>query len=821
MRIVLKLGARFAHVWHTSLQDVRYGVRSLISQPLFTGMATLALVAGIGLNTSLFTVVNAILFKPWAVPEADRMVRLHMAHPRLGYTGFSVAMSRQLDASSRTLDGAFAWQTNSVVLDDAETNAPPANAVFVSGNYFDVLRVGMAFGRPFSADEDVTGSPVPVVVLSHALWTQRYGADLAILGRTIAIDGVDFMVIGVARRDFPGTSSGRSDLWAPLASLALARPGDVNVQSLLASEAHCCSEVAARLAPDATREQAQAELNALFRQYAPPALFQQFAQFAPDVRAETFGVVMTGTALLARPDGQRQAALIVGLLLAAVVSILLLACANVSNLLLARAAARQREIGVRLAIGASRSRVVRQLITESALLALAVSIIAVALAYVLPDLIFRFIGERPPSALRFDPDLTVLGYSLGLGLLAAVAFGMAPALRGTRVALSDAMKQQAMHASPRLPLRGVLLGVQVAVSVMLLVGAGLLLRGLERAQGADPGFRTEDVTAIRVQLPVNSYDPARRRSFFDDLLGQLQAQAGAQRVGATALLPLGEGSNYAGFNPTGPGDAQPSVLSHSVNSAFFDVLGIPVITGRAFVPGDRPGSVVVINETLARLYWPDGDAVGQTAAIGTATVEVIGIVRDAQLNRLGPPQPTFFGPFVGGASSVLVVPAALAAQAIATVRRNEPRAVVEERPLGTQFQSALGDSRGAARIAAALGALALLLATIGVYGVIAYSVEQSRRDIGVRMALGARPAEVVATLLRRNLGALLGGVGAGVLLAALASAVLQSEFYGVEALDPAAYAAVLALVLLAGATASVVPALRATRMNAVEVLRDE
>jgi hypothetical protein len=346
------------------------------------------------------------------------------------------------------------------------------------------------------------------------------------------------------------------------------------------------------------------------------------------------------------------------------------------------------------------------------------------------------------------------------------------------------------------------------------------VRGLERAQGVDPGFRTDGVTALQVRLPVNEYDAARRQSFFADLLGRLEAQG--VRVGVTELLPLAGYSFVAGFRPTGQPDDQPSVLRHSVNDTFFDVLGIPLVAGRLLERGDRPGSVIVVNEALARRYWPGGNAVGQTASIvPTGTAEVVGVVRDAQLNVLGPPQPAFFAPAADGAGSVLVVPSDVAPRVVATVRAGESRAVIDERPMAAQFQNALGDSRGAARVAAALGALALLLATIGVYGVIAYSVEQGRREIGVRLALGARPTEIVATLLRRNAGALLGGAGAGLLLAGFASVVLRSEFYGVEAVDPATYVAVLGLIVLAGAAATALPALRATRLNAVDALRNE
>jgi predicted lysophospholipase L1 biosynthesis ABC-type transport system permease subunit len=258
-----------------------------------------------------------------------------------------------------------------------------------------------------------------------------------------------------------------------------------------------------------------------------------------------------------------------------------------------------------------------------------------------------------------------------------------------------------------------------------------------------------------------------------------------------------------------------------VNTGFFEVLGIPIVAGRSFFPTDRPGQVVIVNETLARRFWPGQSAVGQSLVIGNNTAEIVGIARDAQLNTLEPQQPMFFGPFVGNATSALLVPDALAAQVAAVVTRNEPRALTTPQRMPDRFRAALGDSLGAARIASALGLLALLLTAIGVYGVIAYSVEQSRKEIGVRLALGARAVEVVAMVLRRNSRAVLGGIGVGALIAAGASAILQSEFYGVAPLDPLTYAGVLALILSACAAASVIPALRATRTDPVNVLHHD
>lgn len=812
------IGRSASHFLETLHQDVRYGARSLLSQPLFTTVALLALVAGIGLNTALFTVINAAFFKPWDVPETDRVVRLHVSHPRLGYTGFSIAGARELDANSDSLDGLIVWRPTSVVLDDA-VDAATSNAVFASGNYFDVLRTPMTVGRPFSAADDVSGDPVAIAVLSHALWTARYGADPTVVGRQISVDGVAFTVIGVVGRDFEGTG-GRMDLWIPLSALALARPGDANVEAVLTSPTYCCSEAAARLANGVTREQARAELDVLFRQITPPELFAQFRQFTSDTGAESFGIALSGTARLARPDHAAQAAAIVWLLFGAVVAVLLLACANVSNLLLARAAARQREIAVRLAIGAARRRLLRQLLTESLLLSAAACAISLLLAYVLPDLLFALIGADVPGALRLTPDLSVLTYCAVVGLLSAVAFGTVPALRGTDVAVGEAMKQHAQHASPRFPLRGALLATQVAVSVTLLIGASLLLRGLDRAQSADPGFWTDGITVVDVRLPVNDYDAARLEVFFAGVLEQLRNDAPGQPVGVTGRAPLASGSNWAGIRATGQGDFQ-SAIWHAVNAEFFDVLGIPVVAGRNFLPSDRPGQAVIVNETLARRYWPEQSAVGQTLSIGETPVEIVGIVRDAQLNTLEPQQPMFFGPFAGGATSALLVPDSLAPRVAAIIARSEPRAIATQLAMQERFRTALGDSVGAARIASALGLLALLLTTIGVYGVIAYSVERSRKEIGVRLALGARAGQVVGLVLRRNSRAVLGGIGIGVLAAAAASAILQAEFYGVEPLDPLTYGGVLALIAAACAAASAVPALRATRTDPVSVLHDE
>jgi len=514
-------------------QDLRYAARSLLSQPGFTFMALVALVLGIGLNTSLFTAINAVLFRPWDVPHAEEMVRLTLVDPQFGAGGFPVRGYRFLNEQSHTLAGATLYRGYRVTLDEGSTGQA-VSAYFVSANYFDVLQVRMTAGRGFRPEEDIAASPVAVAVLSHRAWKGRYESDPGIVGRTIRVDDVRFTITGVANESFQGTGNAPTDLWAPLSSLRLARPKDPTVSDWLTNPGWCCSEVAARLAPTVTRERAQAELTAVYR------------RFSEEVKRPSREIMVTGTELL-DPKKRQRAAPILVLVLAAVGSILLLACANVSNLLLARAAARQREIAVRVAIGAGRWRVIRQLLTESLLLAGIASGAGLLLAFVLPDLVLRTMGQPLPPTAHLTPDLNVLGYAVGIAVLSAFAFGLAPALRGTRLAVSETMKHQSAHASARFPLRGVLLGVQVAISVVLLVCAGLLLRGVLRARSMDLGFRTEGVSAVELTLPTNTYDDARRQAFLDDLLGQLQGIAGGEGVSVSALVPLSDSRNSSDF----------------------------------------------------------------------------------------------------------------------------------------------------------------------------------------------------------------------------------------------------------------------------------
>jgi predicted permease len=790
-------------------QDLRYASRSLAAQPSFTSMALLALVLGIGLNTSVFTVLNSLFTRPWAVPEPDRVVIIHDRQ----WFGLSRTAAAYLDENSRTVEGVIASRVYRTDLGGDEPNAV-ARAAFVTGNLFDVLHVDMALGRSFLPDEDVVGAPVTVGVISHGLWARDFGASPDVLGATVRLDGVPFTVVGVAAESFGGTDSERTDLWVPLASYAVVRAGDPTAATLLTDPNRCCVDVSARLAPDISQNEAQAELGALFRQYSAAIPRADFERPPGEI-------LLTGTALLDHPLRQQLLAPALALVTAAFGSILLLACANVANLLLARGTVRRREIAVRSALGAGRWRVIRQLLTESLLLAGLASAAGLVLAITLPGVVLRFAGNIVPDNVSLTPDLRVLAFVVVVALLSALAFGLLPALRATGTNPNDVLKQQSAQVSPRARLRGTLLGVQVAISVLLLLAAALLVRGVDRAQSLDLAFDTAAVTALRVTLPPNAYDLTREAAFYDELVAGLEA--GGAPAAVSMLLPLGERWENTGFG--GVQCNTDRIVTQRVSRGFFDVLGIPFVAGATFrAPGAGPESIV-IDESLARACWGDRNPIGQTVVLGRPH-EVVGVVRDAQLQRIGLVQPTYYAPFIPDGNLVsgpafVLVPSELAAAAATAVRRLDSRAAAEPIPLGEQVERSLGTSANIARIAGALGVLALVLATVGVYGVISYSVERRRREIGVRMALGARPRDIVAIVLRSNGVAVVVGLVVGLVLAGAASLALRSRLYGLSPLDPIAYLAVLGLLAVAAIAASVLPARRAARTDSVTALHQD
>jgi predicted permease len=785
------------------IRDLRYAAHSLIAQPAFTAMALLALVVGIGLNIGVFTALNALLTRPWNVPEPERVVKAYAFNPKAaaGYWGFPLAVLRFLDDNSRTIEGAYAERTDNVRVTANGIDAG-TTASYVTGNFFDVLDVGIETGRAFRAAEDNPDAPVAVAVISHWLWTQRFAADPAVIGQTVAVDGIPFTVIGVAAEGFDGTSEYRTDTWLPFAAVQLVQPTN---PALFDDPRHCCSDVAARLRPGISRAAATAEWNTLYGEYLR------------ELDVEPPAIVLTGTAMLDHPQRRQQLVAPLTLIFITFGAVLLLACANVTNLLLARAAARQAEIAVRMAIGAGRRRIVRQLLTEAAVVALGAAALSLPLAYVLPGAALRIMGQTLPTGLNLAPDANVLFYALGVAAICTLAFGLAPALQTTRLDPITAIKGRGTTAS-RTRLRGISLGVQVAISAALLVATGLLLRGADFARGLDFGFRIDGVSAVAVALPPNAYAPDAEAELFDTVVARLDAP---EPVGISYTMPLGERHEFAGTGCV-PGGF---VRMYMVTPGFFEVLRIPFTEGRNLTRADAQRNAVVVNEAFARLCSPGQSLAGQLRDIGGRNLEIVGVVRDAQLHGTGGVDPIVFSPFAPGpvfrGQAVLLLPTALAERAASLVRGIDARATAEAVTMREQVERWLGNSLGLARMAGTIGVLALLLAAVGVYGVFSYYVEQRRREIGVRIALGAKAGQVVWLVVRQNMSALGGGLAAGLLLAVGESIVLRSALHGMSPADPLAYIGVLIVMLVVGVAACIVPARRAARTEPNTVLHYE
>jgi putative ABC transport system permease protein len=785
-------------------KDLRYAAHSLLTQPAFTAMALLALVVGIALNLGFFTAINALWSHPWNVPEPDRVVRAHASNPKAaaGYWGFSLAGVRFLHENSKTIEGAFATRNENVRIVADEVEAA-AMATFATGSFFETLHIGIEPGRAFTQDEDNPAAPVAVAVISHWLWTNRYDGEAGAIGSTITVDGVPFTVIGIAARDFDGTDEDRTEVWLPFAALSLMQP---TTPSLFNDPAHCCSELAARLRDGVSRDEAAAELNALF------------AGYMSDLGLEPSTIVLSGTAMLDDPQRRQGIAPVIAIVFTVFGAVLLLACANVTNLLLARGAARQSEIAVRMAIGAGRGRIVRQLLTEAGLLALVAAAITLPLTYALPRAALRIMGQTLPTNISVAPDINVLFFAIGIATLATLAFGLAPALQTTRTNPLAAIKGHGSVTARRSRLRGISLGIQVAVSAALLIAAGLLVRGVDFARDVDFGFRIDGVSAVSVTLPPNVYGPAAEAALFDAALARFDD---ATPVGVSFLMPLGERHEFTGAAGCTNGGF---VRTHLVNAAYFNVLQMPLVEGRNFVRTDT-GTAVIVNEAFARSCSEGGSPAGRTQEIGGVQREIVGVVRDAQLHGTGGVDPIVFMPFAPGpvfrGEAVLLLPTPLAERAAATVRELEPRATAAVITMREQVESWLGNTAGLARIAGAIGSLALLLAAVGVYGVFSYHVEQRRREIGVRIALGAKPPQIVRLVVRQNMPALAGGLAAGLVIAGAESIVLRAELHGLSPADPPAFLGVLLVMLLTGVAASILPARRAAQTEANTVLHNE
>lgn len=798
----------FAHV----LRDLRFGVRQLSKAPGFSTVAVVTLALGIGASSAIFSVVNSVLLRPLPFPEPDSLVRVHEVVPQYGR--FSVAPATFLDWSAQNTvferiatyggaSGTFTW-----------TDGPErVQGATVSWDLFELLRVPPALGSGFTADQDRPGSN-NVLVLSHALWQRRFGGNPGVIGQTVTVNGDALTILGVMPEGFyyPARTT---EYWRPIA-----------INPANASRGGHFLGVVARIKAGTSVEQADTELK---------MITERLAQQYPDDSANESAEVVP---LLEQIVGTIRPALMT--LMVAVGVVVLIACANVANLLLVRASAREKEIAIRAAMGASRQRIVVQMFAESLVIAGLGGALGLGLAYLAIPVIQLLSAGSIPRVAEISIDGTVLLFALGASVITGIVFGLVPALQMSRTAAGVTLKEggRSSVGSGGRWVRNALLVTEVALSLVLLVGAALLLKSFNKLTNVDPGFTSEGVLAFQVALPATAYPgDTNRLTFFDTLFERLAAATAVRQVGAVQTLPLRGGFvltfTIDGRPPTANGD-ELSANHRVVTPDYFQTLNIPVRRGRTFTPQDRPTtpSVAVVDEGFVRRHFPDQDPIGQRIDIGNTregSYEIVGVVGTVNHNGLdAEPLPTMYVPFSQDVFSTMWIvtrtdgdPRAL----IGTVRdvlgeldRTLPAYSIT--PLATVLNESVAQQRFSMLLITLFGGVALFLSAVGLYGVVAYTVSLRTKEIGLRMAVGAKPRDVLTLIVGGGMKLALLGVVAGTIGAFAASSLVEAMLFEVEPTDPVSYAATAGLLLVIAAIACYIPARRAMRVDPMVALQD-
>jgi macrolide transport system ATP-binding/permease protein len=811
---------------HGIWPDLRYGVRQLVQQRAFTVVLGL----GIGANTTVFSVANAFLLRPLPVSEPARLLSVFASH--VGghpYDVVSFPDYRDLRERSAAFSGLAAQFFSPMSLRH-QGGAKVVMGQIVSWNFFDVLGVRPALGRTFQPEEDRTEGAHPVAILSHRLWTQRYGSSAEVLGQTIFINDRPFTVIGVAPEGFTGLLTIMApDVWVPTMMVGQAFPYPVNLEG----RGDPWLTLVGRLNPGVSLAQARDELDRVAADLA--------REHPDDNTGKGFTAVEVNQTRVIPNETTASVKQLTGLLLAVVALVLLVACFNVANLCLARAAGRQREIALRASLGASRWRIVRQLLIESSVLSLLAGGVGLLIAVWTTDLLS---SQRLSSEFPLEVDLgldgRVVAFAVVLSLATSLVFGLVPALQSLRYGQYAALRDQSGavgHGRGGLRVqRGLVVG-QIAVSMVLLVSAGLFLEGLGNALDVDPGFSLRHGLIVPVNLGYGHYTGAEGQSFFRDLKDRARSLPGVESVAWAASLPLlseTQGHHDVQIDGYEPRPDEHMLFKRNmVDADYLDTMGTRVVRGRGFTRLDQADTqpVVIVNETTARRFWPDGDALGGVlrADHGVARV-VVGVVQDGKYRSLGEePQPYLFIP-MSQADYVqrrfLVIRTAGEPGGLSPVLEREIQALDPALPvsIGTVAEArdkALGGARGPAMALSLFGLLALGLAMVGVYGVVSYAASRRTHEFGVRMALGARGREIVRLVLRHTIATALIGIGVGLALALAATRLLRGFLFGADPLDPVVFAIVA--VALAGTAlgAASIPARRAARLDPMQVLRWE
>jgi macrolide transport system ATP-binding/permease protein len=811
----------------TFWRDLKYGARQLWRSPVFAVVAVLTLALGIGANTALFSLLHATVGKPLpGVQGSERLAWVAQSEPgnRSGYVSY--ADYRHYRDNNTTFSGLSAYATSWLSLGSGG-EPERVSGQLVSGNYFDVLQVRFRLGRGFLPDEDRTPGTHPVAVVSYALWERRFNSDPNLVGRPVILNGQTFTVVGVASEGFNGTEFERpAEVWVPTMMHAAAMPQSLSALERPDTRIFYCF---GRLQAGISRGEAAAEMRGLAK---------QLEQAYPEVHDELTVSVspLMGWLHPGNQDELPPFALLCGLITGL---ILLIACANVANLLLSRAAGRGREIAIRMAIGAGRARVVRQLLTESLLLAVAGSLGGLIFSIWVTDLILAFVGL--PAAIDPSPDARVLFFSLFVTVLATAAFGLAPALQTTRRDLVTGLKGEVALAgggAHRSRLPRVFVISQMALSALLLVLAGLFLRTLQSVNQIDVGFTgRNDVLAVSLDLALQGYGRPASEAFHAKLLEQVQSLPGVQVASFANNVPLSSTMIRTQIELEGSETRPRGVFFNLVWPEYFRTIGTPLLKGRDFTANDGPGApgVVIVSEALAREIWSGEEALGKRLRIAGEKgpfLEVVGVARDGKYDKFGErPQPFLYLPHRqysdGLAGMILLVRSAGdATQLVGPVKgivrqmdANLP--LYQVQTLAQYIAGRVNERRKGTALLGVCGAIALLLAALGVYGVMASQVSQRTREIGIRMALGAQKREVLRLFLAHavRLAVLSVGIGLGIALAL--AQVISSLLFGISPADPVTYLGAGAILTLAAALAAYVPARRATRIDPMVALRYE
>jgi putative ABC transport system permease protein len=800
----------------TLLQDVRYGVRMMRKRPGFTAVVVLTLALGIGANTAIFSVVNAVLLRPLPYRNAERLVWV-AGNVRGGTNRASVSPPDYVDyRAQNTVFEEFAASTSvpSPVNLTGAGEPERLTGSRVTANYFRAFGVEPALGRGFGADEERTGS-APIAVLSDGLWKRRFGGDPSIVGKTLTLDGKAVTVVGVAPPEFQYPAG--TELWLPL---------DFDDPEMKIRAAHFLRPIGL-LKNGVTLEQARAETDLIARR-----LEEQYAE-------TNAGWSLTLVPLQEQVVGGVRTSLWV--LLGAVGFVLLIACANVSNLMLARAAARRRELALRAALGASRWRVARQQLTENVLLSLAGGALGLLLAAWGVDLLAALGAGDIPRAREIGVDGRVLAFTAALSVLTGLAFGLLPALRASRSDLNEVLKDAGRGTSGpgRGRVRAALVVSEIALSLVLLAGAGLLVKSLISLLSVNPGFDPANVLTLRINLARARYArPEQAAAFFSDLQRRVAGLPGVEAAGMISELPLSGQPNdmyfYVAGRPPQTADQKVTADYRRVNQDYFRAMRIPVLRGRDFTEQEVAGNaqVVVINETLARQFFPDEDPLGKRLVIDFGKqeqFEIVGVAGDVLHRSLdGGVYQMMYAPTlrIGGTNLVVRTssadPLALAAAVrgeVAAIDRDQPVSAV--RAMREVVSGSVAQQRFRTLLLATFAGVALLLAGVGIYGVIAYSVTHRTHEIGIRMALGAGAGDILKMVVGQGMALALAGVAVGLLAALALTRVLSSLLFGVTATDAVTFAAVSLLIAAVALLACLVPARRATKVDPMVALRYE